>query len=65
MSHTQSLSVQHEPHQIDGRNVEVKAAIPKSRGGGQKSTNKLFVGGVPVRFPLLPSLPWSGAVGGA
>lgn len=41
--------VQHEPHQIDGRNVEVKAAIPKSRGGGQKSTNKLFVGGVPVR----------------
>lgn len=45
--------MQHPQHAIGGREVEVKAAVPKSRGGGQKPTCKLFVGGVPVRPPLL------------
>jgi hypothetical protein len=42
------LLLQQEKHNINGRDIEVKAAVPKSRGGGQKATNKLFVGGVPV-----------------
>lgn len=39
--------LEHQNHVIDGRTVEVKAAVPKSKGGGGKPTKKLFVGGVP------------------
>lgn len=55
--------MQHEPHTINGRQIEVKAAVAKSRGGGQRPTNKLFVGGVPVRTTSASSrmavpVPW-------
>ena len=43
------LRVQHEGHNINGRTIDVKAAVSKSRGGSQRATVKLFIGGVPVR----------------
>lgn len=39
-------------HTIDGRNVDVKAAMPKSRGGSTEKGKKMFVGGVPVSIPF-------------
>lgn len=35
-------------HTILDRNVDVKAAMPKSRGGSKDKGTKMFVGGVPV-----------------
>lgn len=49
MFHVRS-GLQHDNHQLGGRDIEVRAAVSKSRGGGQRPTNKLFVGGLPVRI---------------
>ena len=40
--------LQHEVHTLDGRTVDVKAAMPKSRGGSKEKGLKMFVGGLPV-----------------
>lgn len=39
--------LEYKPHQVGGRSIEVKAAVPRSRGGSSRAGSKLFVGGVP------------------
>ena len=45
---TRGSVLQHEQHSLDGRAVDVKAAMPKSRGGSKEKGLKMFVGGLPV-----------------
>jgi hypothetical protein len=40
--------MQQEQHTLDGRSIDVKAAMPKSRGGSKDKGLKMFVGGIPV-----------------
>jgi hypothetical protein len=50
--HVESLHylflLQTEKHNVDGRDLEVKAARPKALGGSTRASKKLFVGGLPV-----------------
>lgn len=47
------VNVLQEPqHTLDGRTVDVKAAMPKSRGGSKEKGLKMFVGGVPVSLKI-------------
>lgn len=36
------------PHSLDGRNIDVKRALPKDDGGPKESVNKAFVGGLSI-----------------
>lgn len=43
------------PHHLGGRDIEVKAALPRNHGGSTTLVDKLFVGGLPVGLIFVPS----------
>lgn len=47
--HPSTVCLQGGPHQIGGKDIEVKAALPRNYGGSTQLVDKLFVGGLPVR----------------